>query len=62
MDNWIARFRTAQPIDPLQKVLIPGDPERETEQIRRQDGIPLIHAVVEDLRKLSEKLNIDHPF
>jgi L-2-hydroxycarboxylate dehydrogenase (NAD+) len=62
MDNWITRFRKAQPIDSLQKVLIPGDPERETEQIRRQSGIPLIPAVVDDLRKLSEKLNIDHPF
>jgi LDH2 family malate/lactate/ureidoglycolate dehydrogenase len=62
MDNWITRFRNAQPADPLQKVLIPGDPERETEQIRRQNGIPLIHAVVEDLKNLSEKLKIDHPF
>jgi LDH2 family malate/lactate/ureidoglycolate dehydrogenase len=62
MDNWVTRFRSAQPVDPLQKVLIPGDPERETEQIRRQEGIPLIDSVVEDLRKLSEKLNIDHPF
>jgi L-2-hydroxycarboxylate dehydrogenase (NAD+) len=62
MDNWITRFRNAQPIDPLQKVLIPGDPERETEQIRRQKGIPLIHSVVEDLKNLSEKLNLDHPF
>jgi LDH2 family malate/lactate/ureidoglycolate dehydrogenase len=62
MDNWITRFRSAQPVDPLQKVLIPGDPERETEQIRRQNGIPLIASVVEDLRNLSEKLNIDHPF
>jgi LDH2 family malate/lactate/ureidoglycolate dehydrogenase len=62
MDNWITRFRNAQPVDPLQKVLIPGDPERETEQIRRQNGIPLIASVVEDLRNLSEKLNIDHPF
>lgn len=62
MDNWITRFRSAQPIDPSQKVLIPGDPERETEQIRRQAGIPLIQSVVEDLGKLSEKLHIDHPF
>lgn len=62
MDNWITRFRNAKPIDAQQKVLIPGDPERETEQIRRQNGIPLVTSVVDDLKKLSEKLNIDHPF
>lgn len=62
MDNWITRFRNAQPVDPLQSVLIPGDPERATEQMRRQNGIPLVQSVVDDLRKLSEKLNLDHPF
>jgi LDH2 family malate/lactate/ureidoglycolate dehydrogenase len=62
MDNWITRFRNAQPVDPLQKVLIPGDPERETELIRRENGIPLVQSVVDDLRNLSEKLNLDHPF
>lgn len=62
MDNWITRFRNAQPVDPSQRVLIPGDPERATEQIRRQNGIPLLQSVVDDLRKLSEKLNLNHPF
>ncbi len=58
MDNWINRFRNATPIDPDQKVLIPGDPERETEQIRLKNGIPIVGSVVEELRNLSEKLNI----
>lgn len=63
MDNWITRFRNAIPVDPDQKVLIPGDPERETEQIRRKKGIPIFRQVTDDLKKLSEKLNItDHPF
>ncbi|MFA6059026.1 MAG: Ldh family oxidoreductase [Taibaiella sp.] len=62
MDNWITRFRNAQPVNPSQRVLIPGDPERAMEQIRRQNGIPLVQSVVDDLRKLSEKLNLNHPF
>jgi L-2-hydroxycarboxylate dehydrogenase (NAD+) len=63
MDNWIGRFRKSTPVDPQQKVLIPGDPERQTEQIRRSKGIPIIQSVVEELRQLSEKLNIiQHPF
>src|SRR3954451_1839122 len=31
MDNWIRRFRSAKPAAGHEKVLIPGDPERETE-------------------------------
>jgi LDH2 family malate/lactate/ureidoglycolate dehydrogenase len=58
MDQWIQRFRSATPIDPSQKVLIPGDPEREIEQIRRKEGIPLLTIVWEDIVSVSEKLNI----
>lgn len=62
MDNWITRFRNATPVDPGQKVLIPGDPERETEGIRRRQGIPIVSSVIGELVSLSEKLNITHPF
>ncbi|NVK50890.1 MAG: Ldh family oxidoreductase [Cyclobacteriaceae bacterium] len=48
MDNWIKRFRSAKPSDGNKKVLIPGDPERELEVIRRVEGIPLLGPVVED--------------
>jgi LDH2 family malate/lactate/ureidoglycolate dehydrogenase len=58
MDQWIQRFRSATPIDPSQKVLIPGDPEREIEQIRRKEGIPILTIVWEDIVSVSEKLNI----
>jgi LDH2 family malate/lactate/ureidoglycolate dehydrogenase len=58
MDQWIQRFRSATPIDPSQKVLIPGDPEREIEQIRRKEGIPLLTIVWEDIVSVAEKLNI----
>ena len=58
MDQWIQRFRTAKPIDEYQKVLIPGDPEREMEQIRRKEGIPLLAVVWEDISAVAEKLNI----
>ncbi|KAA5537018.1 Ldh family oxidoreductase [Taibaiella lutea] len=63
MDNWITRFRNASPKNKNQHVLIPGDPERETEAIRRKEGIPLFPSVIEDLRILAEKLHIStHPF
>jgi LDH2 family malate/lactate/ureidoglycolate dehydrogenase len=58
MDNWITRFRSAQTIPGHEKVIIPGDPEREMETQRMQDGIPLLPAVVEDLKALSIKFKV----
>lgn len=58
MDNWIGRFRTAKAIDGQEKVLIPGDPERELETARKKDGIPIIKPVVDDLRSLGEKFGV----
>lgn len=58
MDQWIQRFRSATPIDSTQKVLIPGDPEREMEQIRRKEGIPLLTIVWEDIVSVADKLSI----
>ncbi len=58
MDNWIARFRNAKPADGYDKVLIPGDPEREMEAERMQQGIPIVESVVKDLRDLALKFEI----
>jgi L-2-hydroxycarboxylate dehydrogenase (NAD+) len=38
--------------------LIPGDPEREAEAIRREEGIPLIKPVVDDLLDISKRAGI----
>jgi L-2-hydroxycarboxylate dehydrogenase (NAD+) len=58
MDNWIQRFRSAKTITGEDKVIIPGDPEREMEVVRMQNGIPLVKAVVKDLKVLGEKFEI----
>jgi L-2-hydroxycarboxylate dehydrogenase (NAD+) len=58
MDLWIERFRSATPINENEKVLVPGDPEREAEADRMQNGIPLLEVVVKDLRELGESFNI----
>ena len=58
MDNWIRRFRSAEPTPGNEKVLIPGDPERELEAIRRTDGIPLLDPVVKDLTQLGERFGV----
>ena len=58
MDQWIERFRSATPTEGHDRVLIPGDPERETERERRVKGIPLLGPVVDDLTYLSEKFGV----
>lgn len=58
MDNWVKRFKDASPINPDQKVIIPGEPEHEAEQDRRKNGIPIVDAVVKDLNEVAEKLKV----
>jgi len=58
MDNWITRFRAAKPIEGQEKVLIPGDPEREISAERLRNGIPLNPKVVEDLKELGNRLSV----
>jgi L-2-hydroxycarboxylate dehydrogenase (NAD+) len=57
MDKWIQRFRNADAVDG-QKVIIPGDPERELEIVRKKSGIPLIDPVREDLLLLANRFNL----
>jgi L-2-hydroxycarboxylate dehydrogenase (NAD+) len=58
MDKWIRRFRNAKTVQGQDKVLIPGDPEREMEVERMKNGIPLLKPVIEDLKYLAEKFNV----
>jgi LDH2 family malate/lactate/ureidoglycolate dehydrogenase len=58
MDNWISRFREAKTMEGYDKLIIPGDPEREFEATRRRDGIPLNEKVVTDLSELGQKLGV----
>ncbi len=59
MDNWISRFRNAKPAKGFDKVLIPGDPEREAETIRIKEGIPVVESIVKDLKELAERFGVE---
>jgi L-2-hydroxycarboxylate dehydrogenase (NAD+) len=61
MDNWIRRFRSARPAEGFERVIIPGDPEREMERERLQNGIPLLQQVVDDLKLLGDKFSVPFP-
>lgn len=58
MDNWIQRFRKAKTVEGAERLIIPGDPERETTSVRLKEGIPLNTKVIEDLQDLSGRLNV----
>lgn len=59
MDTWINRFRNAATIEGEEKVLIPGDPEREMQAYRLDAGIPLLAPVVKDLGEVAAKFKIN---
>ena len=61
MDNWIGRFRNAEPVMQGHDVLIPGDPERKLEMERKKSGIPLLDPVVEDLKSLADRYQVEFP-
>ena len=61
IDEWIEVFRNTKPAKGTSGVLIPGDPEHEEEAIRSKNGIPLIAAVIEDLKDISKHTKIPFP-
>lgn len=58
MDNWIKRFRSAKTIEGEERVIIPGDPEREMSEERMKNGIPLNEKVIADLKDVAARLNL----
>jgi LDH2 family malate/lactate/ureidoglycolate dehydrogenase len=58
IDEWIRVFRATKAAPGTAGPLIPGDPEREAEAVRTKDGIPLIPAVIDDLRDISARTGI----
>lgn len=58
MDDWVRTMRCTRPAAGHAGVVIPGDPEREAEARRRVTGIPLLPAVVADLRELSRTTGV----
>jgi LDH2 family malate/lactate/ureidoglycolate dehydrogenase len=58
IDDYIRVFRATKPAPGTAGPLIPGDPERQMEKVRRVNGVPLILPVVQELRDISEKTAI----
>ena len=58
IDDWIRTMRATKPQPGTPGVVIPGDPEREAEQVRAEQGIPLVMPLVEELRDISQRTGI----
>ncbi len=59
MDEWIETFRAAKPAKGQDRVLIPGDPEREATEINMRDGIKLVPAIRDDLAAIAGEMKIE---
>ncbi|TVR40310.1 MAG: Ldh family oxidoreductase [Bacteroidia bacterium] len=59
MDHWITTMRNAKPAKGAERVIIPGDPEREAAEKNKNKGVPLKDKVKEQLRELCKELDVD---
>ncbi|WPP52464.1 Ldh family oxidoreductase [Catalinimonas niigatensis] len=58
IDDWIQTFRQTKAAPGTSGTIIPGDPERKAEQIRGEQGIPLLQPVIIDLLDISRQSGI----
>jgi L-2-hydroxycarboxylate dehydrogenase (NAD+) len=58
IDDYVRVMRATKSAPGTSGPLIPGDPEREAEKMRREKGVPLILPVVEELRAISRQIGI----
>jgi L-2-hydroxycarboxylate dehydrogenase (NAD+) len=58
MDKWIETFRGAQSVEGKPPVLIPGDIERDMEKLNLSRGIMIIPAVVDELNKIAQEMDL----
>ncbi len=58
IDDLVRTLRATRPAPGTSGPLIPGDPEREAEKERTENGIPLLAPVLEDLRDVSRQTGV----
>lgn len=58
MDEWIRTFKNAKPVEGQRRIVIPGDPERNSEAKKRKEGITLNEKSLEGLKKMATLFEI----
>lgn len=61
MDKWIQTFRNSKPAAGHEKVMIPGDIEREMELLKRKEGISINDKVKIELEKIALEFGLKFP-
>ena len=59
MDKWIETFRAAKPAKGHDRVMIPGDPERENEERISKEGIDVLVPVQKEMKEIADHLGIE---
>jgi len=62
MDKWIETFRAAKPAKGHDRVLIPGDPERENEERISKEGINVLGPVQKEMKEIADDLGIEFQY
>ena len=58
VDEFVRTLRATRPAPGTRGPLIPGDPERAAQAERDEGGVPLVPAVLEDLRDISRRTGV----
>lgn len=58
IDEWIETFKNAVPTEGHDKVLIPGEPEKENTDYNLKNGIAILPDVEKELLQIAEKYNV----
>ena len=59
IDDMFDRVHRTEPVAGVERVLVAGDPEAAKEEERRRLGVPLLPAVVEELRELGDDVGVE---
>jgi LDH2 family malate/lactate/ureidoglycolate dehydrogenase len=54
-------LQSSHPAVGFEEVLVAGDPEWRTEQIRRRDGVPVARGIWDQLTQLAQNLKVPMP-
>lgn len=60
MDERIRELRSSKLAEGVDRILMPGQIEFETETKRRSEGIPILRTIVDELNRLAESLGLEN--
>ena len=59
MEKWIETLKNAKPAKGHDRVLIPGEPEREKRERILKEGISIIEPIQKEMKEIGDFLGVD---